>query len=67
MNTGSKILCVIYNHNRNENSKLWLDRLLDAGFDAYILDSGSDKPLENDRVIKLDNIYRGGMFEETVK
>ena len=67
MNTGSKILCVIYNHNRNENSKLWLDRLLDAGFDAYILDSGSDKPLENDRVIKLDNIYWGGMFDETIK
>lgn len=67
MNTGSKILCVIYNRNKNENSKLWLDRLLDSGFDAYILDSGSKYPLENDRVLKFDNIYWGGMFDETIK
>lgn len=67
MNTGSNILCVIYNHNHNDNSKLWLDRLLGAGFDAYIFDSGSESPIEDDRVVKYPNIYCGGMFNETIE
>lgn len=62
-----EVLCCIYNHNHNENSKLWLDRLVKSGFDAYILDSGSDEPLEDKRVIKYDNIYWSGMYDESVK
>ena len=62
-----EILCLIYNHNHNENCKLWLDRLVKAGFDTYILDSGSDEPLNDKRVIKFDNIYWGGLYSESVK
>lgn len=63
----SEILCCIYNHNHNENSDLWLSRLVKSGYDAYILDSGSDVVLDNNRVIKFDNIYWGGLFNETLK
>ena len=70
MSTGNKrneIFCCIFNHNKNKNSKLWLDRLVKNGFDAYIFDSGSDKPLQNKRVFKFDNIYWGGMYDELLK
>ena len=62
----NKILCVIYNHNKNENSKLWLDRLSEQ-YETYVFDSGSDEPMENDNVLKFGNIYWGGMFDESVK
>ena len=67
MSTGNNVLCLIYNHNNNENSEAWLNRLVVAGYDAYILDSGSDKPLDYKRVIKFDNIYWGGLFDQSLK
>jgi len=67
MKINKEVLCCIFNHNHNENSKLWLERLLNAGFDTYILDSGSDKPIEDARCLKFPNIYWGGMYAESVK
>ena len=61
------VLCCIFNHNKNENSKLWLDRFLENGFDAYILDSGSEEPIDHERVLTYPNICWGGMYDEAVK
>ena len=61
------VLCCIFNHNKNENSKLWLDSFLENGFDAYILDSGSEEPIDHERVLTYPNICWGGMYDEAVK
>ena len=67
-NDRKKVLCFIGNHNRNENSLRWLKLLCSKGFDAWIMDSGSDNPPVSDigRVIKYDNIFTGGMYARSI-
>ena len=65
-----KILCVIGNHNRNENSLRCLELLRSQKYDAYIIDSGSDvkpKYKHHRRVIECPNIYWGGIYKETLE
>lgn len=62
----NKVLCCIFNHNKNDNSISWLEKLSNH-YDTFILDSGSDEPINDERVIKLDNIYWGGLYAEASK
>ena len=63
------ILCCIYTYSHGENSELWLNRLRKEGFDAVILDNGSNKfSNKNEKYVKhYDNIYYGGLYVESVK
>ena len=61
------LLCCVYNHNHNDNSVLWLNRLKNTGFETFVLDSGSKEQLNGKNIKQYDNIYYGGLFGESVK
>lgn len=56
------ILFCILNHN-NDNSNLWLYRLTERGYDAYVIDSGSDKQIKHERILNFENIFWFGSFK----
>ena len=60
----ASVLVCIFNYNNNENALKWKE-LLSPHFSTIILDSGSNPPCAN--AVKLDNIYYGGMFNESIQ
>ena len=63
----SNILCCIYTYSHGENSELWLKKLRKEGFNVCILDNGDNKFSDEKHVKHYDNIYYGGLFNESIK
>lgn len=59
----SRILCCIFNHNRNAEAIAWSQRL-SPWFDTLILDSGSEPRCEHPTAVPLDNVYYSGLVNE---
>lgn len=55
------ILCCILNHNRNEESLAWKNRL-SPYFETLVLDSGSVPACSGDGVVNLPNVYYSGLL-----
>ena len=58
-----RILCCIFNHNRNEEAIRWAERL-GPHFETLILDSGSSPACEHPAALQLDNIYYAGLMNK---
>lgn len=60
---GNRILCCIFNYNRNDDASAWAERL-SPFFDTVILDSGSQPPCPHPLAAQLDNLYYSGLMNE---
>ena len=63
-----KIGCFIFNYNKDDNAKIWYDRL-NFKYPTYILDTfhkqnGTHFLSENETVIEYDNIFCGGLTKK---
>ncbi len=59
----NKILCCVFNHNDNEKSSAWADRL-SPHFDTVILDSGSDPVCTHPLSVTLPNVFYSGLMNK---
>ena len=58
------MICVIFNHNQNENSAKLL-KMFSRDMDTFVLDSGSS--IEDSRFTILGNIYYSNLLNESTK
>lgn len=61
-----RILCCLFNHDRNENAIFWADRL-SPHFDCVILDSGSTPPCPHKDTVLFPNIFYAGLMNEAAR
>ena len=61
-----KILCCIFNHNKNREASAWAERLRNR-FDTVILDSGSNPACSHPLSVTLDNVYYSGLMNEACR
>ena len=59
----NKILCCVFNHNDNEKSSAWADRL-SPYFDTVILDSGSNPICTHPLSVTLPNVFYSGLMNK---
>lgn len=62
----AKILCCIFNYNKNACAAAWADRL-SPYFDTVILDSGSDPACPHPLAAHLDNLFYSGLMNEACR